>query len=400
MKVDDSRRGSSVVGNMGKGAFVGIEAKTGYYPGMAGMSGARRVAGGRRRRILGRKGQVAHCYHLMSRTCGGEVLFDDVEKEALVKLIRKMGRFCGVQVLTFCVMGNHFHLLVRVPDRENWMTQFDGSGGEEKLLAHLSWFYSASFMQALRWQLGEDRKMGDEAGAQARLEGFKKRFCDVSSMMKELKERFSKWYNKRHGRRGTLWMDRYKSVLVEGPRTETAAQLDALRVMALYIDLNPIRAGIAEDPAGYRWSGYGEAVGGASKEAREGLTTLVGARSWKQAAETYRMWLFANAKGDDPTPADGQKKLRHGVALERRRKVLNDRGRMSIGELIRCRVRYFTDGAVIGSKAFVAEQRDGPTGAKIFAGVRRLNAIPELEKSSAIFSLRQLRLNRIVRPDV
>jgi len=115
MKSVDSGERSPGVGNKVRKAFVCIEAKTGYYPGMAGVGGARRGAGGRRRRILGRKGQVAHCYHLMSRTCGGEILFDDVEKEALVKLIRKMSRFCGIEVLTFCVMGNHFHLLVRVP---------------------------------------------------------------------------------------------------------------------------------------------------------------------------------------------------------------------------------------------------------------------------------------------
>ena len=32
--------------------------------------------------------------------------------------------------------------------------------------------------------------------------------------------------------------------------------------MAAYIDLNPVRAGICDDPADYRWSSYGEALGG------------------------------------------------------------------------------------------------------------------------------------------
>jgi hypothetical protein len=35
--------------------------------------------------------------------------------------------------------------------------------------------------------------------------------------------------------------------------------------MAAYIDLNPVRAGMVEDPADYRWSSYGEAVGGGAK---------------------------------------------------------------------------------------------------------------------------------------
>ena len=249
-------------------------------------------------------------------------------------------------------------------------------------------------------QLAADRRTGDEAGAQARLEGFKKRLCDVSALMKGLKERFSKWYNKRHGRKGTLWMDRYKSVLVEGPRSHGEAQLDALRVMALYIDLNPIRAGVVDDPAEYRWSGYGAAVAGRVKESRDGLTALVGARSWKQAAETYRMWLYFNAKPDDdkrsnPAQEGEPQKVRHGVSLEKRRQVVKERGRMTVGELIRCRVRYFTDGAVIGSREFVSEQRDGPEGENDRTKRRRVNSIRQLEKGAAIFCLRHLEVDGI-----
>lgn len=129
--------------------------------------------------------------------------------------------------------------------------------------------------------------------------------------------------------------------------------------MALYIDLNPVRAGLVDDPAEYRWSGYGAAVAGRVKEAREGLTALVGARSWKQAGETYRMWLYANSRPDDEKKVGAERqgenrKVRHGVELKKRREVMRARGRMTVGELVRCRVRYFTDGAVIGSREFVS----------------------------------------------
>ena len=126
--------------------LVGIEAKTGVYPGMAGFDrlkamGVEREEGVRRSRgrVLG-KGADSDCYHLMSRTCGGEVWFDEVEKEAMVKLIGKMARFCGIEVLTYCVMGNHFHLLVRVWDKETWMQRFEGPKGEAALLEHLGKF--------------------------------------------------------------------------------------------------------------------------------------------------------------------------------------------------------------------------------------------------------------------
>ncbi|MCK5924075.1 MAG: transposase, partial [Methylococcales bacterium] len=39
----------------------------------------------------------------------------DVEKEQFVRLMRLYEAFCGVRVLSFCVMSNHFHILVEVP---------------------------------------------------------------------------------------------------------------------------------------------------------------------------------------------------------------------------------------------------------------------------------------------
>jgi putative transposase len=85
--------------------------------------------------------------------------------------------------------------------------------------------------------------------------------------MKTLLQRFTRWFNRTHQRSGTLWEERYKSVIVESGV--------AARTMAAYIDLNPVRAGMVSDPAEYRWSSYGEAVGGGlngnGKKAREGL---------------------------------------------------------------------------------------------------------------------------------
>ena len=45
---------------------------------------------------------------------------------------------------------------------------------------------------------------------------FAARMGDVSEFMKSVKQRFGIWFNKTHGRYGTLWADRFKSVLVEG----------------------------------------------------------------------------------------------------------------------------------------------------------------------------------------
>ena len=66
---------------------------------------------------------------------------------------------------------------------------------------------------------------------------------------------FTQWLNKRQRRKGPLWEDRFKRVLIE-------KQEERVKTMAAYIDLNPVRAGLVEDPKDYRWCGYAEAVAG------------------------------------------------------------------------------------------------------------------------------------------
>ena len=96
---------------------------------------------------------------------------------------------------------------------------------------------------------------------------FTYRMQDLGEFMKGLLQRFSQWFNRAHARTGTLWEDRFKSVIVEDGV--------AARTISAYIDLNPVRAGMVADPADYRWSSYGEAIGGGKKgngkKAREGL---------------------------------------------------------------------------------------------------------------------------------
>ena len=92
------------------------------------------------------------------------------------------------------------------------------------------------------------------------------RMGDVSEFMKAVKQRFSVWFNRSHNRFGTLWADRFKSVLVEGAG-------NPLQTMAAYIDLNPVRAGLAEDPKDYRFCGYAESVAG-HEGARSGLKAI------------------------------------------------------------------------------------------------------------------------------
>jgi hypothetical protein len=319
----------------------------------------------------------------MSRTCGGEVFFDEVEKEALKRVLWRLAEFSGVRLVTYCIMGNHFHALVEVPKREIWLERFAGPTGEERLLAHMRVLYSKAYVDFLKAELAELRKMRLEALAQTKLEAIKKRFCDLATYMKEVKNRFSRWFNKRRERKGTLWMDRYKSVLVEGKG-------EPLHTMATYIDLNPVRAGLVDDPKDYRWWGYAEALGG-SRRAQRGLCKAIGkpVDGWQRAgaAEAYRCILFD--EGREVKDAQNETVVERGVSGESARTVLAERGKLSPAELVRLRVRYFSDGAILGSKAFVEgifEAQREQFSPKRNRGARRIQ-----EMASPMYSLRQLR---------
>jgi len=172
---------------------------------------------------------------------------------------------------------------------------------------------------------------------------------DRQNIFKALKQQFSQFYNAVNDRRGPLWEQRFKSVLVE-PSVKT------LLTVAAYIDLNPIRAGLTSDPKDYRFSGYGAAVGG-SMNARLGLRQLMSigkdrARiSWGDIQRTYRRHLYMRGqqKGRDP---EGRP-VRQGFTPEQIQAVVKADGRLPLQEALRCRVRYFSDGLVLGSQAFV-----------------------------------------------
>ncbi|MEM7396710.1 MAG: chemotaxis protein CheW, partial [Verrucomicrobiota bacterium] len=165
--------------------------------------------------------------------------------------------------------------------------------------------------------------------------------------MKALKQQFTRWFNKKHKRTGTLWEARYKSVLVEG-------RGDPLRTMAAYIDLNAVRAGIVEDPEAYRWCGYGEAMGG-EKAARDGLRKLAeisgNSTDWRMVRRLYRKRLYV--EGEEKGIGEDGQALKKGFSREKAVKVWEEDGELPLNELLRCRVRYFSDGLAIGSREYL-----------------------------------------------
>lgn len=287
----------------------------------------------RQPRLKVRSAEAAAAYHCMSRTVNGEHILDENAREVLRWMLWQVAEYCGIEVLTYAILDNHFHLLVRVPVK----TPLSDAEllRRYRVLYPKPTRYQTARLEVIEKQLAPN---GPEAvlwrQKQTALMG------DLSPFMQILKERFTIWYNRNHDRFGTLWAERFKSVLVE-PQTE------ALRTMAAYLDLNAVRKGLAEDPKDYRFCGYAEAVAGNPK-AQRGLQEVLGMGHWAQTQSDYRQLLYGTGAGD----------RERGVVIDREalEKVMHEGGRLPLATVLRCRLRYFHDGAVLGSRVYVAEQ--------------------------------------------
>ncbi|MFC1863088.1 transposase [Thermodesulfobacteriota bacterium] len=270
------------------------------------------------------KGEVA-VYHVMSRTALDGFVLGDVEKEYLLNLIKRLSKVYFTEVIGFCLMGNHFHLLVRM---------FNGDDFDDEEIKKRYKIYH-----------GEEtrREVNDEEAIRL----LREKWEDLSEYMKEIKQRFSRFYNKRHGRRGFFWSDRFKSIIVDEGET-------LINCLA-YIDLNPVRAGIVKKPEAYRWSSLGYHV--QAKNADNFLSLDFGLKEFgpSEIRSTDPSGIFHGTGYKNK-----KERLAHyrrfvyekgGITLKGEEKV---RGvELSNAERFRYRTRYFTDSGVIGTKDFV-----------------------------------------------
>ncbi len=294
--------------------------------------------------------------------------------------MRKLEAFMGVRVLTYCIMSNHWHILLEVPPA--------GELSDEELQRRILAFYPRQRGQSIIQEYDQLAAYAKQTGNSAKLDQWREKYIsrmgNLSAFMKELKERFSKWYNRNNNRRGTLWEERFKSVLVENSD-------HVIATMATYIELNPVRAGLVEDPREYRFCGYAEALSG-GKEAREGIGEILRMHGqeagWKELAKQYRTHLFSTGEETEE---------REGFKPEKVQEVLDRGGKLSAYELMRCRIRYFNDGVALGSRLFVEEVFEQN---QTFFGQKRQTGARKIRGSSLgdLFTLRDLQLSAIVVP--
>ena len=251
-------------------------------------------------------------YHLISRTALEGFPFQEPEKDEFIRIISHFSRIYFTDMIGFCVMGDHFHLLIRmIPDRYF-------SDREVKKRYHR--------LYGDKSPLPVDDK-GADPGKRKGYPFFREKWSSLGKFMQEIQQSFSRCYNREHNRRGTLWGARYKSVIVEDGHT-------LLNCLA-YIDLNPVRAGIADKPENYRWNTLGTHV---RTQVRAGFLSLdFGYEAFdgltdREKIQRYREFVSEKAaeKPGGESPSDPPSRFTR-------------------------RTRYFSDSGIIGTKEFVAK---------------------------------------------
>ena len=133
-------------------------------------------------------------YHVYCRTARGEYVFDDqIEADAFVETVSEVRDLDGLSILAWCLLGNHYHLVLRTRTVPLWRSM-------------------------------------------ARIQG-----------------KVARGHNRRRRCLGRLWQSRYKARVIETN--------DYFRQVVAYVHLNPVAAGLVDDPARYSRCGHAEAIG-------------------------------------------------------------------------------------------------------------------------------------------
>ncbi|MCC5804859.1 MAG: transposase [Opitutales bacterium] len=220
-------------------------------------------------------------YHLYTRIVHKRHLLEDMQREVWVAALHRAARFSGVELITYCAMQSHAHILVRVDPAKK-------ECADAELVVRFEALYGrsrAAWCRLNARELAAVLAQGETSRARELRERLWARMGDISAFMQTLKQRYTKWFNHTHEMEGTLWAERFGSVLVEDDPSIVA-------LVAAYIDLNPVRAGLAALPEDYRWCGYAEALAG-NENLRASLAKCrPGRGDAPQALGRYRMLML------------------------------------------------------------------------------------------------------------
>ena len=254
-------------------------------------------------------------YHVISRSALPDLPISDADKETFLNNLKFLASVYFVDILGFCIMGNHFHLLVQ--------THPEDELSDQEVKRRFAIYY-------------QNKRVLTEQ----QIPHFRQKWTNLSEFIKELKQRFTWYYNRTYGRKGYFWSDRFKSVIVEKGYT-------LINCLA-YIDLNPIRAGIVKKPEDYRWSSLGYLARTGNKD--QLLTLNFGLKEYDVQEEQkrfrmYRQYVYEHGGLETTKGASIEEK----IVKKQRKKGF----KFTTTDRLLYRTRYFTEGVFLGSSNFV-----------------------------------------------
>ena len=214
-----------------------------------------------------------YCYHLISRIANRAFYLTDEERGRFIARMWRVADFSGVEILAYCLMSNHFHILVYLPESRELT--------DDDLLDKICLLYDGERLKKIfkEWDAIKDSKSGRPQ------EAFRKRFIrrmwNVSEFMKTLKQNTSMSYNFRHNHVGTIWEDRFHVRAYEPEDFAVAS-------VAGYIDRNPVKAKMVKWPDQYEWCSFAAACKG-DLRCQEGYRFIYsfGPLAWEQIREFH-----------------------------------------------------------------------------------------------------------------
>lgn len=212
-------------------------------------------------RVRNKEYETVH--HLTSRIAHGVFFLKDCERNDFLSLVKRVSAFSGVELIGWCIMKNHFHLYVYLPqppilsDDEVLARYHLLKGDAERLLSdggddRVVNPYAETGKEC---QTPSARMDAHRAEARASLaKSVRRRMYSIAEYMRMIKKWFSDAYNERNGHKGTMWEAPYGDHPMFLP--EAVEDYTDIRDILAYIHLNPIRAAITDRFDGYEWSSY------------------------------------------------------------------------------------------------------------------------------------------------
>jgi REP element-mobilizing transposase RayT len=180
-----------------------------------------------------------HCYVRCVRRaflCGSDKLTGnnyDHRKQWLVSRMRFLSYIYAIDICAYAVMSNHYHVVLHVDQQraKNWT--------DEEVVERWLQLYKGNFL-IQRWQNSRAALSKAELTVIADIiEDWRGRLCSISWFMRGINETIARMANEEENTKGRFWEGRFKSqaLLDEG----------ALLTCMAYVDLNPVRANLADD---------------------------------------------------------------------------------------------------------------------------------------------------------